>query len=103
MRDVVGALNATDLSPSPDASSTRWIDAPSSRATAAPWLTYGMEPCKYILTAFGRILMGGPLSVLCLTASSFFVACYRLHFTRIYRVTRSSVLRIADKSMNFRR
>lgn len=37
--------------------------------------TYGAERRKYILTAFGRILMGGPLSVLCLTASSFFSLC----------------------------
>lgn len=57
-------------------------------------LTYGMEPSKYILTAFGRILMGGPLSVLCLTASSFFVACCGPHFTRMYRVTRSPIPRV---------
>lgn len=41
--------------------------------------------CKYILTAFGRILIGGPLSVLCLTVPSFFLvgnAIQRVHFTR---------------------
>lgn len=32
MRDVVGALNATH----PDASSTRWIDAPSLPARRGP-------------------------------------------------------------------
>jgi len=57
--------------------------------------TYGTDHRKYILTVFGRILMGGPLSVLCLTASSFFssygnasYAIQRIRFTQTYRVTR---------------
>lgn len=57
----------------------------------APRETYGTERRKYILTAFGRILMGGPLSVLCLTASSSFSsvtrctrAIHRIRFTGRY-------------------
>lgn len=90
MRNVVGALNATH----PDARSGL-MHPPRQRGASASCactrLTYGMEPSKYILTTFGRILMGGPLSVLCLTASSFFAACCGPHFTRIYRVTQSPV------------
>lgn len=39
------------------------------------------ERHKYILTAFGRILMGSSLSVLCLTASSFFIAPGNMPYT----------------------
>lgn len=46
-------------------------DGPVLRVYTRPG-AHRMVCRKYILTAFGRILMGGLLSVLCLTASSFF-------------------------------
>lgn len=71
-----------------------------------------MERRKYISTAFGRILIGGLLSVLCLTAPSFVFLGFwsvgnviqRVRFTRMYRIIRGiTAEEIRYNSKNLRR